>query len=230
MTPFYPGLYLDDRCCERQNADQHLPPSTEFNHMDDEQTLIKFCHELSYEDLSYELVEHVKLIALDSIGVIAAGFNLNPIYKKWAKTYKKFVFGRSTILGVGLKTDADYAALANGIAGSSLELDEGNRFCAGHPAMHVIPAALAISEAQSNNGKEFITAVIAGYEAAAKVGRASEIAKAAGITCIAGCPAQNRLPSSTSSWDMGGSRSFIINSKTEGFKPAANLSSGFNCI
>ena len=38
------------------------------------------------------------------------------------------------------------AALVNGTAGVSLEMDEGNRWGGGHPAIHVLPATLAIAE------------------------------------------------------------------------------------
>jgi 2-methylcitrate dehydratase PrpD len=140
--------------------------------MSEERDLVKFCTELTFDDLSDTIVDHTKLVIMDSIGVIVSGFNANPVYKKWAEKTKKIAPGRATILGVSIKAEEAYAALANGIAGSSLELDEGNRFCGGHPSMHVIPAALALSEKEGLSGKEFIAAIVAGYEIAARIGRA----------------------------------------------------------
>lgn len=140
--------------------------------MSKERNLVRFCLDLNFNDLSGELVDHTKIVVMDSIGVIVAGFHANPIHKKWAQKTKNIAPGDATILGGDIKAEEAYAALANGMAGTSLELDEGNRFSGGHPAMHVIPAALALSEKNSRSGKEFITAVVAGYEIASRVGRA----------------------------------------------------------
>src|SRR5262249_37896242 len=53
--------------------------------------------------------------------------------------------GLSTLLGHGLKSDSLLATFANAAAGVALEMDEGNRLGGGHPAIHVIPAALAVA-------------------------------------------------------------------------------------
>jgi len=59
----------------------------------------------------------------------------------------------------------------NGCAGSVLEVDEGHKYAAGHPAMHILPALFAESESSMDpTGEEFITALVAGYEVGARVG------------------------------------------------------------
>lgn len=63
-----------------------------------------------------------------------------------------------------------YAAFINATAGTFLELDEGVR-PTGHPAMHVIPAALATAERVHASGADFLRALLAGYEAAARLFR-----------------------------------------------------------
>jgi 2-methylcitrate dehydratase PrpD len=68
-----------------------------------------------------------------------------------------------------------HAAFLNATAGTSLELDEGIR-PTGHPAMHVVPAALAVAERVHAPGGEFLRAVLAGYEAAARLFRAYRLA------------------------------------------------------
>lgn len=40
----------------------------------------------------------------------------------------------------------------------------------GHPASHVVPATLAMAEAQGASGDEWLSAFVAGYECAARVG------------------------------------------------------------
>lgn len=63
------------------------------------------------------------------------------------------------------------AAFLNATAGTFLELDEGTR-PSGHPAVHVVPAALAVAEARGASGAQLLRAVLAGYEISARLFRA----------------------------------------------------------
>jgi|tagenome__1003787_1003787.scaffolds.fasta_scaffold20895444_2 2-methylcitrate dehydratase PrpD len=62
---------------------------------------------------------------------------------------------------------ADVAFL-NATAGTFLELDEGVR-PTGHPAMHVVPAAMAVAESVHASGAELLRCVLAGYEVVARL-------------------------------------------------------------
>lgn len=63
---------------------------------------------------------------------------------------------------------AGQAAFLNATAGTFLELDEGMR-PTGHPAMHVVPAALAAAQSRHATGAELLRAVLAGYEVTARL-------------------------------------------------------------
>jgi 2-methylcitrate dehydratase PrpD len=77
--------------------------------------------------------------------------------------------GEATVLAAGAgRTTAEEAAFLNATAGSFLELDEGMR-PTGHPGMHIVPAALAAAEVAHRSGAELLTAVVAGYEVAARL-------------------------------------------------------------
>jgi 2-methylcitrate dehydratase PrpD len=109
----------------------------------------------------------------DSLAVIAAGAQeteVRALAKEMAPPP-----GPATLLGLQGRTDALNAALINGTAGTFLELDEGNQFARGHPAIHVAPAALAYCEEQGLSGKELITALAAGYEIGARIGMAAKL-------------------------------------------------------
>lgn len=69
------------------------------------------------------------------------------------------------------RCSAAYAAFLNGTAGTFLELDEGMR-PTGHPAMHVLPAALAVAERCHASGADLLRAVLAGYETTSRLFRA----------------------------------------------------------
>ena len=75
----------------------------------------------------------------------------------------------------GRGASADVAALLNGTAGTFLEMDEGNRFSRGHPAMHVIPAALALCEQRGGDAHAFLSALVVGYEVGSRIGAASRL-------------------------------------------------------
>jgi len=74
----------------------------------------------------------------------------------------------------GARAGPQAAALANGAAGAILEMDDVDRRALLHPGPVVIPAALAAADASGRlDGSAFLDAVVRGYEAAIRVGRAA---------------------------------------------------------
>lgn len=122
--------------------------------------------------LSGELLEQAKLVMLDTVGAILGGSRL-PEIGALARYYGvEEGSGTATMLGHGLKAPLKEAALVNGCAGVALELDEGHRLAGGHPAVHVLPAALALAETRRFPGRELLAALVVGYEVAARAGMA----------------------------------------------------------
>ncbi|PJJ56172.1 2-methylcitrate dehydratase PrpD [Mumia flava] len=82
--------------------------------------------------------------------------------------------GRCGVIGTSRTTTPETAALLSATAACSQELDEGNKYAAGHPAAHVVFAAVAAAQQAdgSVSGARFLSAVGAGYEVAARFGRA----------------------------------------------------------
>src|SRR5206468_548739 len=70
-------------------------------------------------------------------------------------------------------SDAFWAALTNATAGVALEVDEGSRLGGGHPAIHVVPAALAVAEERRLDGRRLLESVVAGYEVGSRIGGAT---------------------------------------------------------
>jgi 2-methylcitrate dehydratase PrpD len=68
-----------------------------------------------------------------------------------------------------------HAALLNGAAGSTREFEEGNSKALGHPAIQLIPAALAHAESVGEGGKKFLEGVILGYEVAGRIGSSAPL-------------------------------------------------------
>jgi len=80
--------------------------------------------------------------------------------------------GKATVIGRSAPTSAAVAALLNGTTPTVYQMDEGHRRSRGHPGIHVVPVALALAEEGALPARRMLTAILAGYEAAARLGRA----------------------------------------------------------
>ena len=81
--------------------------------------------------------------------------------------------GTCTILGSAVRAAPSIAALVNATAAHGMELDDTHDESLSHPGAPVIGAALAAGEATGASGKAAIAAIVAGYEAMARVGMAT---------------------------------------------------------
>ena len=137
--------------------------------------LAEFAVETRLEDLDPATVSAAKNVALDTIGAMLAG-SRQPENANLAQLAAGLGGdGRSTLLGSRARSQAMLAALANATAGVSLEVDEGTRLGGGHPAIHVIPAALAVGEEKASSGREVLESIIAGYEITSRIGGATTV-------------------------------------------------------
>lgn len=135
--------------------------------------LVDFCSKLSYEDLPTEVIDKVKYLALNFIGVAAGGslVDSSGIIYDVIKEISLKPDG-SVVIGTNLRAFCQYAALANGTASHSLELDDLHNGSSVHPAVVIFPAALAASEFTDGDGKKFIEGAVLGYEVMARLGKA----------------------------------------------------------
>ena len=80
--------------------------------------------------------------------------------------------GPTSVVGVGLARSPEVAALVNGGLSHIVEMDDLDRGSVLHPGAVVIPAALAVAERDRATGHTFLSAVVAGYEVAIRLGEA----------------------------------------------------------
>jgi 2-methylcitrate dehydratase PrpD len=76
---------------------------------------------------------------------------------------------QATVIGKGLRTSPQNAALANGFLGHFEDYDDTHTTVI-HPTAPIMPAALALSEQRTVNGKEFLAAYAIGVEVACRIG------------------------------------------------------------
>lgn len=133
----------------------------------------RFVVNTRFKDLPRAVVEDAKDRVLDYIGVTLPAHGREKAARVAVK-YAKSLGGpkESTILNVGGKVPAVSAALANGVMGHCLELDDDHNIMIGHPGVPVLPACLAVAERERASGKQFLLSVVLGYEAVIRTGMA----------------------------------------------------------
>lgn len=126
----------------------------------------EFIASTSYQDLPEDVLNQAKLCFLDFLGV-----SLKGSHSKSATMVRNIIGtgGESTVIGGNTNNPMD-AALANGVSAHCLDLDDGHRLAQLHPGACVIPAALALAESFKKSGKEFITALVVGYQVSIQMG------------------------------------------------------------
>lgn len=130
-------------------------------------------HDTKLSRLPASTVAASKLVLLDTIGAMVAGSALPENVRLARLAAKRSPHGLCTLAGHGLRSDSLLATFTNATAGVALEMDEGNRLGGGHPAIHVIPGALAVAEEMGADGRRLLEAVIAGYEVGSRLGGAT---------------------------------------------------------
>jgi len=137
--------------------------------------IAEFICNCQFDHLPSDVIKRTCEVTADTLAAIAAGAQEEEVKVLSERILANNDQGISTIFGSGERTEASKAALINGTAGTFLELDEGNQFGRGHPGIHVIPAALAIAEEKSLSGRDFITALVLGYEIGTRIGIACKL-------------------------------------------------------
>jgi len=141
--------------------------------IDATERLADFIVRIEYEQFPKDVINAAKESFIDFLAVSIAGYGEGQL-SQLLIDYLLRIGGReeSTILGVEKKVPSVNAALANGVSGHSMDLDDGHRKALGHPGVCVIPAALAVGELTGCSGKTLLTSIIIGYEIFVRVGKA----------------------------------------------------------
>ena len=138
--------------------------------------LAAFVASMTYESLPAAVVERAKWVLRDTVGVIIGGM-AEPEVNQLAGYASSTAPGPACLLAHGGRVSPAWAALVHGTAGTTLEMDEGHAFARGHAAIHALPPSLAMAQSRRASGQEVVTAMVAGYEVAARAGIASDLRK-----------------------------------------------------
>jgi 2-methylcitrate dehydratase PrpD len=127
---------------------------------------------LEYEDLPRDARELARQCILDYFGVAVAGAGDELVRLLFDELTEAGGAPQASVIGHQTRLPALSAALVNGAAGHALDYDDVNMAMPGHPSVAILPGLLALAELKQSSGREVITAFVAGYETACRIGAA----------------------------------------------------------
>lgn len=133
------------------------------------QTLAIFGSSLSNSPLTPEVIHHAKRAVVDWYAALIPGAKAPPAQILELALASDLDRGPSR-LALGRSATPRTAALINGTAAHTVEVDDIYRHAIYHPGAPTIAAALALAEAIDAGGLDFLRGVVAGYEVSTRIG------------------------------------------------------------
>jgi 2-methylcitrate dehydratase PrpD len=127
---------------------------------------------LGWNDLSEPVRELARQCLLDYLGCAVAGAGDPLVRLLLDEMTEAGGAAQATVVGHRARLPVMAAALVNGAAGHALDYDDVNIAMPGHPSVAILPALLALAELRGSSGHEVMTAFVAGYETACRIGLA----------------------------------------------------------
>jgi len=132
----------------------------------------KYTVDVKPSDLPSDVIHAAKRCVLDWFSAAIPGGVENPARFIAAALNEETGVGSARLVPTGLSATPRSAALINGTAAHTLEVDDIYRDAIYHPGPPVIAAALAVAHSRNLSGGELIASVVAGYEVSNRIGRA----------------------------------------------------------
>ncbi len=134
-------------------------------------TLATFAATLRFDAIPDAVVRRTEDLLVDWFGSAVAGHGARPV-----QTIRQFAAtmgngeGASEVIASAASNTPYFAAMANAAASHVAEQDDVHNGSVFHPATVVFPAAVAVAQALGSDGRDLLTAAVAGYEVGIRVG------------------------------------------------------------
>jgi 2-methylcitrate dehydratase PrpD len=125
---------------------------------------------LGSEDITPELDRRVRDCMLDLFGVALGGSGVGIAPMARSLFIEQGGAPQTTVWGYGERLPAPQAAMVNAIQAHTLDMDDGHRYANAHPAVAVIPAAVAAAELMEAKPESLCLGIVAGYEVLIRLG------------------------------------------------------------
>src|SRR6516225_1069594 len=135
--------------------------------------LVRFLDGIEAETLPAEVLERARYFLVDYLAVTIRGSREESARCVQRMIERTGASGRATVIGTSIRTVPSLAALANGTASHGIEQDDTHSGGSIHLGTTMYSVALALAEILPETAPDrFLAAVIAGYEAAARIAMA----------------------------------------------------------
>jgi len=123
------------------------------------------------EAIAPDVLHHAKRAVIDWYAALLPGAIVEPAVLLEKSLFEELDIGKAR-LALGRSATMRAAALINGAAAHTVEVDDIFRDGIYHPGAPTIAAALALAQANGASGAQFLRAVIVGYEISTRIGAA----------------------------------------------------------
>ena len=137
------------------------------------QQLAEFAARQLRSELDPEVSAATRRSIVDTLGVSIAAVNEPTVGIVASAVIGRGGTPEASVLGFAEKLPATSAALVNGTMAHALDFDDTHLPSVLHPSASVVPAALAVAEAENSRGAEIETAIAVGIEVTCRLGMAA---------------------------------------------------------
>ncbi len=138
--------------------------------MDKTSILLSYIEHESIDHCDTGVVYELKNALADIMACTIAGSQTPVVEIVKSFAWDEWGPGNSSIVMSPYKLKPTGAALVNATMANSLDIDDGYRLTKGHPGAVVFPAVLAAAEEYRISGKQFLNALLVGYEVGIRAG------------------------------------------------------------
>ncbi len=135
--------------------------------------IAEFATTLEYDDVPSPVVEAAKLHVLDTLGCGLAASALGIATEGRTAMTELGGDRQASVIGHATHIPAASAAFANAMLCHGLDYDDTHSDSVAHVSTVVVPVAAAVGEADDVDGRELLTAIVAGNEIVTRVGMAA---------------------------------------------------------
>lgn len=134
--------------------------------------LARVVHEIDFSHLSPVAIKHSKIILASTLASAAAGRNMDSVRIVRELAKEKAGKGSASIWFDNARLPIGEAARANAMASDAAASDDSDLRNVAHIGTSVTAVGLAVGESANVSGQEILAAIVAGYEAAGRIGAA----------------------------------------------------------
>ncbi|MEQ8690422.1 MAG: MmgE/PrpD family protein [Pseudomonadales bacterium] len=137
--------------------------------------LAEFAANIKFEDLPEEVVDRLKLLTLNILGKAFAG-STTSLGKKYLQLGSAIGGdgGQAKVIASNMRLTCPAATYVNSGYATALDYDDTLHWALIHPGNAAVTSGLAVGSANGKSGRDFLTALVLGYEVGGRIALACQ--------------------------------------------------------